>query len=205
MIGGSRSVMGAENRRRPSGQEPDEMPVLTEDAVVAASLEDRARFAAVFASHFELVHGCVRRRLGVDLADELAAETFVQAFQFRRRYQASVGPVEAWLLGIATNLVRRHRRTEQRRLRAYARRPSEAVDDDATALAEGRVVAAAARGAISRALASMRAVDRDVLLLFAWEDLSYTEIAGALGIPVGTVRSRLARARSQLRKELSDE
>lgn len=119
------------------------------------------------------MHAYVRPRLGVDLADELATETFVRAFQFRQRYQASMGSMEAWLLGIATNLVRRHRRTEQRRLRAYARSPSGAVADDAIALAEGRVVAAAARGAISSAaLASMRAADRDVLLLFAWEDLT---------------------------------
>lgn len=194
--------MSAENRRRPSGQEVGVMRVLTDDAAVTDSLEDDARFADVFARHFDLVHGYVRRRLGLDLADELAAETFVRAFQARRRYRASMGSVEGWLLGIATNLVRRHRRTEQRRLRAYALRPSGSAEPDATALADGRLMAAAAGGALSRALAAMRAVDRDVLLLFAWEDLSYAEVAAALGIPVGTVRSRLARARGVMRKEL---
>jgi len=145
----------------------------------------------------------MQRRLGVDLADELAAETFVRAFQSRHRYRESQGSIPAWLLGIATNLVRRHRRTERRRLRAYARRPPRAFEDDATALADGRVVAAATRAALGRALARLRAPDRDVLLLYGWEDLSYAEIATALGIPIGTVRSRLARARAAVRGELS--
>jgi len=107
-----------------------------------------------------------------------------------------------WLFGIAANLIRRHWRTERRRLRAYARTGVDPIGDEAAEV-ERRVDAVAAAPAVAAALASLGAGEREVLLLFAWADLSYDEISTALGIPVGTVRSRLSRARARVRELLS--
>jgi RNA polymerase sigma factor (sigma-70 family) len=152
-------------------------------------------FATVFERHFAAVHAYVQRRVGVDLADEVAAETFARAFDRRRRYDLSRPDARPWLLGIATNILRRHWRGERRRLAAYARAAPRPSGDHL------------APGAAAEALAVLRSVpkrDRDALLLFAWADLTYEEIAVALDVPVGTVRSRIARIRRALRKELGD-
>ena len=133
------------------------------------------------------------RGAGPDLGRDLASETFTRAFAARRRYDALRGEERPWLFGIANNPLRRHYRDEERRLRALARldvRRDDAWPD------EPRL--ADALGALSRD-------ERDVLLLFAWADLTYEEIATALGLPVGTVRSRLHRARAQFRAALERE
>ncbi|MGW5473333.1 RNA polymerase sigma factor, partial [Streptomyces chartreusis] len=92
---------------------------------------------------------------------------------------------------------------EARRFKAMARVPALADHDEPLAdRAADRVVARAVRRELSAALAALPARHRDVLLLVAWGDLSYEEAAQALGVPVGTVRSRLNRARSKLREAL---
>jgi RNA polymerase sigma-70 factor (ECF subfamily) len=108
--------------------------------------------------------------------------------------------VRPWLFGIATNVVHGHRRTEQRRYKALARTPLERDADpvDTDELAD-RVAARSLRSSLAAALAALKPADRDVLLLVAWGQLSYEEIATVLAIPVGTVRSRLNRARRQTR------
>jgi RNA polymerase sigma-70 factor (ECF subfamily) len=164
----------------------------TDARSIQRSLAEPEAFTEVFDRHFDAVHGYVSRRLGRDLADELAAEVFTRAFDLRRRYDQSRPDARPWLLGIASNLVRRHRRTELRRLVAYARAVSP-DEEPAPAGPETQVAAA---------LAALPARDREALLLFAWADLTYEEIAAALGVPVGTVRSRIARARSRLRRAL---
>jgi len=101
--------------------------------------------------------------------------------------------------------MRRYRRTERRKLAAYARigvDPLVASDPDLDA-AEDRAQSQGAGPVLAQALAALRPGDRDVLLLHAWADLSYQEIAGALGVHVGTVRSRLARARRVVREQLA--
>jgi RNA polymerase sigma factor (sigma-70 family) len=104
---------------------------------------------------------------------------------------------------IATNLVHGHVRTEQRRYRALVRAAAEPVDHGADpGESTDRLAAEALRGPLSAALAGLKTRDRDVLLLFAWGQLSYEEIATVLAIPLGTVRSRLNRARRQTRAAL---
>ena len=154
---------------------------------------DANAFERLFESHFDAVYGYLARRVGPDLGRDLAAETFAQAFAGRRRFDPRRGESRPWLFGIAQNLLRRHYRDEERRLDALARvdLPSENVPPEEPRLAS--------------ALASLAAEERDVLLLCAWAGLSYAEIAGALGVPVGTVRSRLHRARSRLRDALTQE
>ena len=170
---------------------------------LARSMSEPAAFEAIFDRHFEAVHRYLHRRAGCDLADDLAAQTFAVAFACRasRRADATVLP---WLYGIATNLLRRSRRAERRQLRAYARSGVDrgvAYDDEAAA----RVDDAALGPRLARALAAMRPRERDVLLLYALADLSYQEIALALEVPVGTVRTWLHRARDVAQRELAEE
>jgi RNA polymerase sigma-70 factor (ECF subfamily) len=154
------------------------------------------------------VHSYVARRLGSDVADDLAAETFLIAFRQRARFDRRNGVVRAWLYGIATNLIRRRRRDEIRQYRAYSRSAPGAASagtDTLSAEVDDRVDAETTSRALAGVLAGLRQTDRDVLLLYAWEDLSYPEIAAALKIPAGTVASRLHRARRVLRAALGSD
>jgi RNA polymerase sigma-70 factor (ECF subfamily) len=103
------------------GQQVDVHSDPSDGAAIAASLSDPTRFGALFDRHFAEINRYLARRVGLVLADELAAETFVIAFRSRQRYDAGQADARPWLYGIAANLARRHWRTERRRLRAYAR------------------------------------------------------------------------------------
>jgi RNA polymerase sigma factor (sigma-70 family) len=178
------------------------MGTATDDdgGILHASLTDPARFSLVFDAYFGEVHRFLARRVGADVADDLASTVFVEAFAARATFRMEAESARPWLFGIATNLVRRHHRTETRRLRAYARHGVDPVVDDGRA--QERIDAAGDGPRIARALARLAARDRDALLLHAWADLTYEEIAEAVGAPIGTVRSRLHRARRRLRSEL---
>lgn len=155
----------------------------------------------VFERHYGPIHRYVCRRLGASAADDVTAETFVVAFRRRAFYDPAQADARPWLFGIAANLIRHHHRAERRQLRAYARMPFERdiAEDDIDARIDDRT-----RGAIvARALAELREGDREILLLHAWADLSYEQIARALNVPVGTVRSRLSRARRRIRELLA--
>jgi RNA polymerase sigma factor (sigma-70 family) len=169
--------------------------------VISASAAAPADFAAIFDRHFDVIHAYLQRRVGRDLADELAAETFLIAFDKRARYDLSRPDARPWLFGIATNLLHRHRRHELRQLRAYARSAADPILDAFDGV-EARVDASSVRRELVDALTRVPAEELDALLLFAWADFSYAEIAEALEIPIGTVRSRLSRARSRMRAEL---
>jgi RNA polymerase sigma factor (sigma-70 family) len=141
-----------------------------------------------------------------ELADDLLSETFLVAFRRRASYREVHVEVRPWLFGIATNVVRGHVRAEQRRYRALARAAAEPeTPSEDPADAADRLDAQALRGALADALAGLKARDRDVLLLFAWGQLGYEEIAAVLDVPVGTVRSRLNRARRLTRAALRPE
>ncbi len=163
-----------------------------------------ADFAVVFDRHFDAVYHYLQRRIGRDLAEELSAETFLVAFDLRERYDASRADSLPWLLGIATNLLHRHRRREVRELRAYARSAKDPLLEPFEGLEE-RVDASGTRRRLVEALAELPESGRDALLLAAWGELSYVEIAEALDVPLGTVRSRLSRARRQIGAALRGE
>lgn len=183
------------------GQQLYVEPDPTDGAVILASLAEPSAFGVIFERYFGQVHRYLARRVGSDLADELAAETFVVAFRSRERFAPGVETARPWLFGIAANLARRHWRTERRRLRAYARTGVDPVGEEPIEVA-GRLDALAAGPALAAALASLNRGELEVLLLFAWADLSYEQIAVALSVPVGTVRSRLSRARAHVRELL---
>jgi RNA polymerase sigma-70 factor (ECF subfamily) len=171
--------------------------------LVARSLEEPKAFELVFDRHFGAVHRYLHRRAGRDLADDLAAETFALAFERRASCRAT-GTVLPWLYGIATNLLRHRWRAERRQLRALARSGVDgwaAYEGEAPEWVDG----SPPDGALARALAVMRPRERDALLLFALADLSYEEIASALDVPIGTVRTWLHRARLTARRELGTE
>ncbi|MGW0552525.1 RNA polymerase sigma factor [Streptomyces altiplanensis] len=167
--------------------------------LIAASLEEPERFAALFDRHAPAIHQYVTRRLGRDAADDVTAETFLTAFRIRARFDAARTGVRPWLYGIAAKEIGRHRRQEMKALKLLARTGHDPIADSWTDSADDRLAAEAAVRPLAGALARLSAGDRHVLLLFAWADLSYQEIAEALDIPVGTVRSRLNRARRKLR------
>jgi RNA polymerase sigma-70 factor (ECF subfamily) len=170
------------------------VPAVTDAEVIRRSLRDPEGFAELFHRHFASIHRYTAARLGA-AADDVAAETFMAAFRQRDRYDTARPDARAWLFGIATNLIRRHRRHEARLYRTWERAR------EASALYPGTPEQDAAdlRHRLSAALAALKARDRDVLLLVAYGELSYEQVADALGIPPGTVGSRLNRARKQVR------
>jgi RNA polymerase sigma-70 factor (ECF subfamily) len=150
------------------------------------------------------LHRYLTRRAG-EIADDLVAETFLVALQTRHNYAPDRGTARSWLYGIATNLLRGHVREQTRTLRLAARMVGEArqnaeppdtrVPDSVDAEEQTRRLAGA--------LSQIEPRNRDALLLSTWAGMDASEVAETLDIPVNTVRSRLHRARRQLRAELA--
>ena len=182
---------------------------LDDAAVIQLSRREPEQFTLLFRRHAPHIQRYVTRRLGPDEADDIVAETFLLAFRQRERYDQSRADARPWLYGIATNLIGHHRRAEVRLYRALARQRSfdmraDPITEPFTDRVDDRVSASTASRRLATALARLSAELRDTLLLVAWGDLSYDEAATALGVPVGTVRSRLNRARSRLRRTLDE-
>jgi len=175
---------------------------LDDAALIERSWHEPEAFAALYDRHAAPIHRFAGRRLGDQLADDVVGETFLAAFRRRKRYDLRRADARPWLYGIAANVIGKHRRAEVRMLRAFARTGADPVAAGHADLVDSRVCAAAVQRDLAAALAALTAGDRDVLLLIAWADLSYEETAAALGIPVGTVRSRLHRARRKVREAL---
>ena len=178
---------------------------MTEPDDATVILRSRRRpeeFAALFDRHAPHIHRYLARRLGEQHADDLVGETFLTAFRRRETFQPAHRDARPWLYGIATNLIAQHRRDE---IRAYRLRQAVVPDPDADCHADrvaADVTAAALRDTLTTALADLSTGDRDVLLLITQEELTYEQVAAALEIPIGTVRSRLHRARNVLRAAL---
>src|SRR3954453_5790148 len=152
----------------------------SDSEVVGASLADPRAFGIIFERHYDAVHGYLQRRLDEDLADELAAQTFLVAFDGRARFDRSRPDSRPWLFGIATNLAHNHRRHEIVELRAIAAmRPENGAAIDGV---EARIDAERRRGLLAAALAELPAEESDVLCLLVWAELSQAEIADALAI-----------------------
>lgn len=161
-----------------------------------------ALFHVLFDTYFVEVHRYVARRLGVNVADDVAAETFLAAFHNRHRFDAERGDHRAWLYGIATNLIRRHKRHEARTYRALARMHECSVASGHEDSVIRRIGAASVRKPLAQALAALSADERDVLLLVAIAELTYDQVSIALGLSYGTVCSRLHRAKRKVRQAL---
>ena len=174
----------------------------TSDAeVIGRSLGEPEAFGLIYDRHAATLLRFLGRRVGAGVAEGLVGELFRIAFEQRKTFDLSRASALPWLYGIGSNLLLKHRRGEARRLRASARMAAagEASDRRASAKAlDARLLFPRVAGAIE----VLPDGEREALLLFVWEDLSYQSMAEALELPVGTVRSRLNLARAHLRELL---
>jgi len=177
--------------------------VVGDHDLIRLSTADPEAFGQIFDRHAATIHRYLARRVGRTLADDLTAETFLIAFRRRDEYDMSHADCRPWLYGIAANLLRGHQRDEIRQYRALARTGADPVYD-ASEDSDARVTAADDVRALAGVLARLPAGERDVLTLIAQAQLSYPEVARALDIPVGTVRSRLHSARKRIRSALPE-
>jgi len=169
--------------------------------VIGRSLGEPETFGLIYDRHAATLLRFLGRRAGATVAEGLVGELFRIAFERRKTFDASRASALPWLYGIGSNLLLKHRRSEARQLRASARMAAalEAADQRGSAAAlDARVLFPR----VADAIEALPDVEREALLLFAWEELSYQSAAEALELPIGTVRSRLNRARTHLRELL---
>lgn len=182
----------------------DDESELTDARQIELSLDDPYAFATLFERHAGAVHRYLVKRVGPQCAEDLVGETFVTAFRARTNYDLSRADARPWLFGIATNLVRHFWRAELRRHSRVFPTLSDAAVRDHSEEATSRVFFWSQEGTIAHALAQLDDAHLDVLLLVAGPGFTYEEVSFALGIPVGTVRSRISRTRHRLRELLGD-
>lgn len=168
---------------------------------------DPAAFSELFDEHARSVYNHAWR-LTADrsTAEDVMSATFLEAWRLHSRVEPEGGSLRPWLLGIATNVARNHMRGN-RRYRATvtaATAHARSEPDHAESVAE-RLDDAVSLHRVLRLLSRLSRKEREVLTLCLWEEIEHTEVAKMLGIPVGTVRSRLHRARKRLRKALDEE
>ncbi len=175
--------------------------------LIEASLADPDEFGALFERYYPAIYRYMARMVGAEDGNDLTADVFEQAFRSRRTYDLTRPSASPWLYGIASHLASAHNRKRRRRDRlrpvTRGRREAASAPDETLPAFEddvaSRVDAGAAHAELRRVLARLRPEEREVVGLYLLADLTYTEVAEALGVPVGTVRSRLSRARSRLR------
>lgn len=164
---------------------------------------DHDAFGDLFDAYARSVYNHAYRLTGEwTTAEDVVSLTFLDAWRLRDRVDEEGGSLRPWLLGIATNVTRNTRRAARRHAAAVARLPrDETVRDFADEVA-GRLDDAAQLAVVGEALRRLRRAEREVLALCVWAGLDYAAAASALGVPVGTVRSRLSRARTKLLKHM---
>jgi RNA polymerase sigma-70 factor (ECF subfamily) len=184
---GNFSVLGA-----------DDLGMRSDAELLRTSVRDPDAFAEVYRRHRGSVARYVARRLGAEMCEDVAAEVFIRAFRGRGGYVPERDSALPWLLGIANHVIGDHRRAEARRFAALSRA---AVDPRSVPAPEIRAVA-------TEVIDELRRLPKhqlDALLLVVWGELSYEEAATGLGVPVGTVRSRIARARTRLARAMEQQ
>jgi RNA polymerase sigma-70 factor (ECF subfamily) len=177
-----------------------DQPATDDAACIAASVAEPERFGELYDRHASTVFRYVRSRLGPD-ADDAVGDTFAIAFGIRDRFDASFGSSALpWLLGIATKVIAKRRDAERRWLRPTP--PELDQSDDDVDAANARIDDVRLASWLVEALRGLRRRDRDALLLHVVGDLSIEEVAHALDVPAGTIKSRLHRARRILAAQL---
>ncbi|MCQ2000097.1 RNA polymerase sigma factor [Arthrobacter zhaoxinii] len=174
----------------------------TDKEIVEFSHSGPAIFGELYDRHAPDIYRYAARRAGDFAAVDVMAETFLIAFERRAGFEGPSEAVRPWLFGIATNLLRRHHRAEARMLRALARNGGRGHAADGLEDVDAKIDADGDRSRIGAALHALAPIDREAILLYAWADLTYDGIATATGVPIGTVRSRINRARRKLRADL---
>lgn len=159
-------------------------------------------FRDLQAQHRDRLVRFVLRHVGhATEAEELAQQAFVEAARTYENFRGE-SQLSTWLYGIAMNLVRNHLSRSPQRL--YRFEDASALDDEPAAAAtpEQQCSLSQLVRLLDRELGGLMPEMREVLLLVALDDLSYEDAAAQLAVPVGTVRSRVSRARSHLRRRL---
>lgn len=177
---------------------------LSDAEAIEASFADPSSFGLIFERHCDAVHRFAVRRVGRDAAGDIVGETFVRSFAIRARFDLTRDTALPWLYGIAANVIFEHYRRSALAARYSTYTFRRGTGGDPIAVADDRLVAVSLRDELISALGALSVEDRETLLLYALEDLSYKEIAAALGIPVGTVGSRMSRVRTQIRNRIPD-
>ncbi|WP_235511262.1 RNA polymerase sigma factor [Agromyces sp. Root81] len=170
-----------------------------DNEVIRRSADEPAVFGVLFDRHATSIHRYAARRLGQQAADDVMAETFLVAFERRAAFDVGVADARPWLFGIATTLMKQRARLEAKAWKGMVAALAAEITPDALERSDEQIDAERMSRRLASALRALHARDRDALLLYAWGDLDYEGVAAALGIPVGTVRSRLNRARRRLR------
>ena len=178
----------------------------TDRDIMLRSREEPQAFAEIFERHARVVGAFIARRLGNDAAQDVLSEAFLVAFRRRASFNVEYESARPWLFGIAVRLIAQHRRVEATQWQAIAAAESTRAPnaDDDVLRSERRMDAETQARGLAPRIAALSDDDRDTLLLYAWGDLTYEQVADALEVPVGTVRSRLKRVRRTLREEDSD-
>jgi RNA polymerase sigma factor (sigma-70 family) len=161
---------------------------------------DHGAFGQLFERHARAIYNYCFRRLGDwGAAEDALSIVFLEAWR-RREKELPDGAVLPWLYGIATNVVRNRRRSERRYAAALARVPKSENEPDHSDSAAERIDRDRSSYGLVKLVSRLPKREQDAFVLCAWSELSYAEAAFALGVPVGTIRSRLSRARARLRE-----
>lgn len=167
----------------------------------AALAGDEHAFGELFARHGRAIYNyCFRRTADWSAAEDLTSVVFLETWRRRRHVRMEEGSLLPWLYGVATNVLRNHQRSLRRHSAALARLPEpvpQAEDDD---LVAARLDDQRRMREVLEEIGHLPERDQELLALCVWEELTYAEAALALGIPVGTVRSRLSRIRARLKE-----
>jgi RNA polymerase sigma factor (sigma-70 family) len=176
-------------------------------AGVESSLNERVRsgereaFAEIFDQHARVVYAHAVRTTGDwAAAEDVMSLTFLEAWRLRDKLRGEVVSVRPWLLGIATNVLRNRARTARRHRKAMSRLPPHDTFPDFADEVVGQLADTQRLAAAAKALSRLKRTEREVFTLVVWSGLSYAAAAEALGVPAGTIRSRLSRARNKLRQ-----
>ncbi|MGW2472814.1 RNA polymerase sigma factor [Streptomyces sp. NPDC001665] len=172
-----------------------------DEDLLARSAREPTAFEPLVARHSAALHGYLVRR-APSAADDLLSEVWLQAYAHRATFDAGRGSARGWLFGVARNVLSRHRQTAARAAAREEQQP-DAVTADPWQAVDQRLDAASVAPELRRRLAELPSAERELLLLVAWEQLTPAEAAAAIGIPAGTARSRLHRARARLRDGLA--
>jgi RNA polymerase sigma-70 factor (ECF subfamily) len=168
-----------------------------------AGTGDGEAFGQLFDRHSRAVYNhCFRLTASWATAEDLTSTTFLLAWRQRDRLRLANDSLRPWLLGVATNAVRSHRRSAGRRLRLVARAPAEPPAADHADDVAGRVDDERRMAAVLTELRRLPPAEQEAVALCLWSGLSYADAAAALGIAEVSVRSRVSRARSKLRAAL---
>lgn len=176
----------------------------TDSEIIQRSLVTPSAFTEIFDRHAKVVGGYVSRRLGARDAEDIVSETFLVAFSKRSQFDHARASARPWLLGIATRLTKKQRETEARHWEAVRLGAAEAESEQDISVerAAERADAAQAVRELWPAVSKLSSADRETLMLYALAELTYEEVAHALRVPIGTVRSRLNRVRKRLSRAL---